>query len=128
MALSEQEQRLLEEMERNLYKNEADIVQTSVGPRCTDYTKVAIGLLLLVAGLGAIVAAVATRIPLIGVAGFALALAGVLVAIAANKPVEIDPQAEPSASQRESDVRKKSTSSSKSFFDRLGEEWDKRQG
>lgn len=41
MGLSEHEQRLLDEMERNLYKHEADIVNTSAGPRTVNYTKVA---------------------------------------------------------------------------------------
>ena len=45
MGLSEHEQRLLDEMERNLYKHEADIVDTSGGPRTVDYTKVAFGVL-----------------------------------------------------------------------------------
>jgi Protein of unknown function (DUF3040). len=44
MALSEHEQKLLEEMERSLYQNEADVVSTAdLGRRAPNYTAIGIG-------------------------------------------------------------------------------------
>ena len=65
MGLSEHEQRLLDEMERNLYKHEADIVNTSGGPRTVDYTKVAVGVLGIAVGLVLIVVGIAVLIGIV---------------------------------------------------------------
>lgn len=86
MPLSEHEQRLLEEMERNLYQNDADFVATVSGRRGKpNYRLIVIGALLAVAGVGALVAGVIVRQPLIGVAGFALMLGGVLLVISPGR-------------------------------------------
>lgn len=86
MPLSEHEQRLLEEMERNLYQNDADFVATVSGRRGKpNYRMIVIGALLAVAGVGALVAGVIVRQPLIGVAGFALMLGGVLLVITPSR-------------------------------------------
>ena len=55
MPLSEQEQRLLEEMERNLYRNDADFVAAvgGVRGRRPNYRAIVLGVLLAVAGVGA---------------------------------------------------------------------------
>ena len=83
MPLSEQEQRLLDEMERNLYHNEADDV-TTVGARRgrangTAIVLAAVGVLL---GLGLLVTGVVIRQPLVGVLGFAAMFAGVVLVVA----------------------------------------------
>ena len=82
MPLSEQEQRLLEEMERNLYRNDADFVHAvgGVRGRRPNYRSIVLGVLLAVAGVGALIAGVALQLLIIGVVGFALMFAGVLVA------------------------------------------------
>ncbi|UTT62197.1 DUF3040 domain-containing protein [Microcella humidisoli] len=86
MPLSEHEQRLLEEMERNLYQNDADFVATVSGRRGKpNYRLIVIGALLAVAGVGALVAGVIVRQPIIGVAGFALMLGGVLLVISPGR-------------------------------------------
>ena len=55
MPLSEQEQRLLEEMERNLYQNDADFVATVSQRRGKpNYTIVAVGVLVVLAGIAAL--------------------------------------------------------------------------
>lgn len=118
MPLSEEEQRLLDEMERNLYKKEADTVSVSSGPRTVNYTRVAMGLLLAVAGLGIIIAGVALKFIIIGVAGFAAAVGGVLVMMSASKPAD----AEEAGSSKP-----KQQGSRPSFMDKMSEEWDKRQ-
>jgi uncharacterized membrane protein YkvI len=82
MPLSEQEQRLLEEMERSLYHNDADFV--AGGSRRAGrptYTMVVIGVLVAVVGLAALIAGVVIQQPIVGVVGFVAMFAGVLIAV-----------------------------------------------
>ena len=122
MGLSEHEQRLLDEMERNLYKHEADIVNTSAGPRTVDYTKVAVGLLGVVVGLVLIVVGVSIKIAIIGVAGFAVAVLGALWALSASRPVTGDEAAAKGGSAKGPATAKQGPS----LMDRLSQEWDDR--
>ncbi|MFC7430093.1 MULTISPECIES: DUF3040 domain-containing protein [unclassified Agrococcus] len=121
MPLSEQEQRLLDEMERNLYKHEADIVSTSSGPRTVNYTRVALGIALVAAGLAVVVVGVVVQIALVGVGGFGLAVAGAMVALTASKPAEPSEDGAPATGAA---PKQRSRSS---IMDRLSDEWDKRQ-
>lgn len=122
MGLSEHEQRLLDEMERNLYKHEADIVETNVGPRVFDYTKVAFGVLGIAAGLVLIVVGVTMKLALLGVAGFGLAVAGALWALSASKPAS-GAEAQKPAGQGEGPVN---AERAPGLMDRLAKEWDDR--
>src|SRR3954449_13615065 len=82
MPLSEQEQRLLDEMERSLYQNDADFVATVGGRRGRiNYTALVAGVLVAVLGVGVLVAGVVLRQPLIGVGGFIVMFGGVLLAV-----------------------------------------------
>ncbi|SIN78477.1 DUF3040 domain-containing protein [Agromyces cerinus] len=125
MPLSEQEQRLLEEMERNLYRNDADFVQAvgGVRGRRPNYRAIVLGVLLAVGGAGALIAGVASQLLIIGVIGFALMFAGVLVAITPSKrgAATAAPAEAPAASRRGRG------SSGGSFMDRMNERWDRRQ-
>jgi hypothetical protein len=119
MPLSEQEQRLLDEMERSLYHNDADFVATAGARRGKpNYTWVVLGSLLAVAGIGGIVAGVATQLPVIGVIGFVVMFGGVLLALA--RPKASDDLDEPRASG-------KSHQRKSGFMDRMNERWDRRQ-
>ncbi|MCU1425554.1 MAG: rane protein [Microbacteriaceae bacterium] len=118
MALSEQEQRLLEEMERGLYQNDADFVAT-VGQRRgkPNYTIVVGGILLGLLGVAILLTGVVVHQPLVGVLGFVLMFVGVMVALAPprrgmapGKPASPGKPAKPS-----------------SFMNNLGDRWDKRQ-
>jgi len=83
MPLSEHEQRLLDEMERSLYHNDADDVTRVSGLRARpSSTAILIAVLAVVVGIALLIVGVATRIPLVGVAGFAVVFAGVLLLIA----------------------------------------------
>ena len=121
MPLSEQEQRLLEEMERSLYQNDADFVAT-VNPRRgrTNYTLLVVGILVAVLGIGALVTGVIIRQPLVGVLGFAIMFVGVLLAVAPPRK---------GATIRESDIPRaaKGRGTSPRFMDTLNDRWDKRQ-
>lgn len=79
MALSEHEQRLLEEMERGLYASEADSLDTSRasggGP---SYRAIVIGSLIILAGVGVLIGGVAGGLTWLGLIGFVLMLGGAL--------------------------------------------------
>ena len=82
MPLSEQEQRLLEEMERSLYHNDADFVAGAGGRHGRPtYTRIVTGVLVGVVGVATLIAGVGVRLPVIGVLGFILMFVGVLVAL-----------------------------------------------
>ncbi len=117
MPLSEQEQRLLDEMERSLYRNDADFVAT-VGSRGSrpNYRMIVIGALLGVLGIAGIVAGVITHLPIIGVVGFLIMFVGVLLGLRRTAPPE-----EPTESGG------KSFAKHASFMDRMNDRWDKRQ-
>lgn len=90
MPLSEQEQRLLDEMERSLYHHDADDVAT-VGRRSrASSTAIVIAVLAAVAGLALLVAGVVVRQPLVGVAGFGALLAAVLLVIAPPRRLTVE--------------------------------------
>jgi len=120
MPLSEQEQRLLEEMERGLYHNDADFVSTVGGSALRpNYRSIAIGVLAAVAGIGGLIAGVAVQQLWIGIVGFTVMFAGVLIATTPGKSARKiggAPLGRPA--QRSQD---------KGFMDRLNERWDRRQ-
>lgn len=124
MPLSEQEQRLLEEMERNLYRNDADFVHAvgGVRGRRPNYRAIVLGVLLAVAGVGSLIAGVALQLLIVGIIGFALMFAGVLIAITPSKRgAAAAAPAEPSAQTA------KAKRSGGGFMDRLNDRWDRRQ-
>jgi hypothetical protein len=127
MPLSEQEQRLLEEMERSLYNNDSDFVTTMGSSRGRpSYTMVVLGILAALVGIAVIVAGVAFRQPLIGVAGFIVLLAGALFAIAPPRrrrghlgAAPVPPQSSTSHGHGKANKA--------GLMDRLNDRWDRRQ-
>lgn len=120
MPLSEHEQRLLEEMERNLYQNDADFVATVAGRRGKpNYRLIVIGALLAVAGVAALVAGVIVRQPIVGVVGFGLMLGGVLMVLSPGRGA-----AEPTAAGRSGSTRAPRSS----WMQTMNERWERRQG
>lgn len=115
MPLSEREQRLLEEMERSLYRHDADFVATVSGRRGKpNYRWIVIGALLALAGLAVILVGIATQLPLVGVLGFAAILGGVLLALARPKLDDSTPL-HPEPTRRSG------------FMDRMNERWERRE-
>lgn len=121
MPLSEQEQRLLEEMERSLYQNDADFV-AAVNPHRgkPNYTVLVIGVLLGVAGLATLVAGVIIRQPLVGILGFAVMFVGVLLAVAPPRRAGTLPV------ENVTPLTKRKGGSSR-FMENLNDRWEKRQ-
>lgn len=120
MPLSEQEQRLLDEMERHLLRNDADVVSADREGRAISYRNVTLGAILVLVGIGALVAGVATQLILVGIVGFVAMLGGVVLALTPTRsdvtPVRAAGTA--SAPRRAPQV---------SFMDRMNDRWDRRQ-
>jgi hypothetical protein len=126
MPLSEQEQRLLEEMERSLYHNDADFVATVSGRRSRpNYTMVVVGVLVIVLGIAALAAGVITKLAVIGILGFAIMIVGALLIFS---PRGGTPEPAPSAGSRGASRGPSAKRPSSSFMDRVNERWEKRQG
>lgn len=121
MPLSEHEQRLLEEMERNLYQNDADFVATVSGRRGKpNYRLVVIGALLAVAGVAALVAGVIIRQPIVGVVGFVLMLGGVLLVISPGRGAAASAGGASSTARSTRPART-------SWMSSMSERWERRQ-
>jgi hypothetical protein len=118
MALSEREQRLLEEMERNLYNNEADVVTTLGVSRTPNYRAIAIGSIIALAGLVTMLVGVTSDITVLGIIGFAIMFTGVMVAVAIpGKPVE---------GRAPSTTSKPGSGGAQGFMDQLNDRWERR--
>lgn len=119
MALSEHEQKLLEEMERSLYQNEADVVSTAgIGKRQPNYRAIALGTVIAVAGLILMIVGVQSDLTVLGIVGFLVAFGGVMVAVSIP--------GRPSTSDASSGSRSTGKSSG-SLMDQLNERWERRQ-
>ncbi|WP_437584794.1 DUF3040 domain-containing protein [Paramicrobacterium sp. CJ85] len=124
MPLSEQEQRLLDEMERHLYRNDADFVSTTGDRRGRpSYRGIAIGSLIALVGIAALVAGVITQLPIIGIIGFVVMLGGVLFAMAPSKNADDAVSSSPSSPPRANGQARQRAG----FMDRMNERWDRRQ-
>lgn len=120
MPLSEQEQRLLDEMERHLMQNDADVVSAPAGDRALSYRNLVYGAVLLLAGLGGLIAGVVVGDVLgivIGVIAFVAMLGGVMLAVTPVRRTPVEPAAP---------AREKASSSRTSFMDRMNDRWDRR--
>ncbi|MFB2582834.1 DUF3040 domain-containing protein [Herbiconiux sp. P15] len=126
MPLSEQEQRLLDEMERSLYHNDADFVSAVSGGRGRlNYGALVLGILVAIVGLGVVIAGVVFRQPVIGVVGFVAMFAGVLIALRRTKGTAGTPVT-PTTSTTGPAGRSTSSSTKSGFMDRLNDRWERR--
>ncbi len=122
MPLSEQEQRLLDEMERHLMHTDADVVSAPREGQALSYRNIVYGALLVLLGLGGVIAGVSTGIIAIGVVAFLAMVGGVVLAVT--------PTRGGTARVRHVGGTKKapsSASSSGSFMDRMNDRWDRRR-
>jgi len=119
MALSDHEQRLLEEMERSLYENEADIVTTIGERRVPNHTAVALGVIIALAGLITMIVGVYLDVTVVGIIGFAVLFSGVMIAVATPGKKNGAARSGPSSANQ--------AQSSGSFMDRMNERWERRQ-
>jgi hypothetical protein len=99
MAFSDEERRVLEEMERQLSGSIADVVNPS--PRRANVTLITIGVLVLFAGVGVLLAGVVLQFPLIGVAGFGVMMVGAMLTV--NRRGEVRPPSKPRSASKLAD-------------------------
>lgn len=84
MALSEREQRLLEEMERNLMAQDAEFARTISNTNSANQSagKLVLGVLILLSGVGLLVLSVALQVAFFGVIAFLVMVIGLVIASA----------------------------------------------
>lgn len=120
MPLSEQEQRLLDEMERHLMRNDADVVSAREG-RALSYRNIVYGTILVLLGLGGLIAGVALKLIVVGVIAFVVMLGGVILAVTPARGA-------PKAAPRPTATSPGRAPAGGSFMDRMNDRWDRRQG
>lgn len=121
MPLSEHEQRLLDEMERNLYSSEADVVTSPPsGSLKPNYRGILIGSMLLVLGIAALIVGVVIKQPVVGVLGFLVMAAGVIVAMRPARSSSVPGSTSATSAPR-------APRAQRSLSDSLQRRWDKRR-
>jgi len=127
VPLSENEQRLLEQMERALYAEDPKFASTMRGAarRSGALKRLVIGLTGILVGLGLLVGAVAYKIIPLGVAGFLVMLAGTVYAASTQRrtgPTGVVGATGTTTRRGKARARKSST-----FMQRLEQRWDRRR-
>lgn len=85
MGLTEREQKLLEELERSLAEGQGGDPSRKLGSVEFSARKIIIGILILLAGLTALLSGVTNRSMVLGVVGFVVMLVGVFLAASTGK-------------------------------------------
>jgi Flp pilus assembly protein TadB len=122
MPLSEHEQRLLEQMERALYAEDpkfASSLRSTPGVRAAR-GRAALGVLGVLAGLGLLIAGVATTIIAIGVLGFVVMLVGTVIIYSAFSTRGAE------TSTAESGPAAPQPPAAPGFMDRMEDRWRRR--
>ncbi|QLD12853.1 DUF3040 domain-containing protein [Microbacterium oleivorans] len=122
MPLSEQEQRLLDEMERHLMRNEADVVSAPREGQSLSYRNIVYGAVLVLLSLGGLIAGVSSGIIAIGVVSFVVMVGGVVLALTPARNGTIGRSAGTAG------TRKPAPANTSTFMDRMNERWDRRNG
>ncbi|MBC9944848.1 DUF3040 domain-containing protein [Leucobacter sp. cx-328] len=123
MALSEHEQRLLDEMERRFYQSEADVLPTTGASRpALSYRMIVLGTLLTLLGIGVMVAGVAGQMLWLGLVGFAAMVGGVVLFFTRR---ENDPEAVVSGKAR-AGAAPKAAAAKETLSDRMERRWNER--
>lgn len=126
MPLSEQEQKLLDEMERSLYHNDADFVSAvGNGRGRLNYGALVLGILLAVVGLVVVIVGVSSRLPIVGIVGFVVMFTGVLVALRPSRATT--PGRVASSGARTATSSSAARKPSGGLMDRFNDRWEKRQ-
>ncbi|WP_449281505.1 DUF3040 domain-containing protein [Leucobacter sp.] len=125
MALSEREQRLLDEMERGFYQSEADVMQTvPVSRRRVNYRSLVLGIIVVLVGVGVLVGGVAAQQLWLGLIGFAVMLGGVMLMFWRGPEPSIE--SELSGGAKNGDAQ--GAAGRESLSERMERRWDERMG
>ena len=128
MPLSEHEQRLLEQMEKALYAEDPKFATSLRSTRSARASRgrAALGVLAMLAGMGLLLAGVATTVIALGVLGFVVMLIGCVIVYSAFQ--SRGPVAEGSAEEGAAPAGGTAPppSSGPGFMDRMEDRWRKR--
>jgi Protein of unknown function (DUF3040) len=126
MALSEHEQRLLEQMEKALYAEDPKFATSLRSPSLgrASRGRAALGVFGVILGMVVLLAGVAMPLAALGVIGFAIMLVSAVIAYAAFRAPVATGEAEPT----EAGPAQKQAKSRSAFMDRMEDRWRKRQG
>lgn len=130
MPLSEHEQRMLDEMERQLFADDPRLARafdTPAGPR-RDRRRIVLGLLGVLVGLGILVLAVALPAIWLGVLAFLLMLASALAAVTAPAVDDAEADGEPATARtgRRGAAAGAAPAGSSDFMRRMEQRWERR--
>lgn len=133
MPLSEYEQRVLEQMERELTSDDPRLATTLTSTTSRSGARYVVAGLGLVAGLLALVLGAAQSVPWVGVLGFIIMFAAVTYALTPPKRRAVGPLGTVSESGRVTPAKAAKSSKGKpkrhgSFMERLEARWDRRRG
>jgi len=117
MALSEHEQQVFDDMERDFYQSESDVMKTSPSNVRLNLRLLVLGIVLALFGVGVLLAGVGTQWLWLGLVGFGLMLGGILLAFSKREDA-------PHAGS--TGARKAARASSDSFSDRMNRRWEQR--
>jgi hypothetical protein len=117
MALSDREQRLLDELERGLYETDPNLAGKMSNPGARTPARLLLGLIIGLIGISLIVFAVVIQVAFFGVFAFLVMLTGLIVA-SSNLNPEGNAKSKPKA-------KTSPKPQAKNYFE---ERWNKRQG
>ncbi len=117
MPLSEYEQRVLEQMEQQLRSDDPRLVQAITGRRSRRPVNMVLGIVAVIAGLGALIGGVAAGQTWLGIIGFLLMFGGVLFATHQGGGGRSTPKPQ----------KRSSAPKGKAFMQRLDDRWDERR-
>ena len=128
MPLSEHEQRLLEQMERALYAEDPKLATTlrGGGLRGGNRSRLALGVVAVLGGLGLLLAGVASNIAALGVVGFVVLLAGGWLVMSAFRSPSKDKPAAPT-SGKPTTTKNSPSAQSDGFMNRVEDRWKRRK-
>ncbi|MFD2841197.1 DUF3040 domain-containing protein [Populibacterium corticicola] len=130
MPLSEHEQRILEQLERELASEDPKLATTmSDGPR-PSFARVAVAIIGVVVGLLMLIIGVSQSLAVVGILGFAVMVAAVVFASTPSKKTQlrvVDGKSSSRPARGGSNVKPKQAKSKGSFTQRMEERWEKRQ-
>lgn len=124
MPLSEEEQRLLDEMERNLF-GASDVHSSRGKPTPLSSRGIFAGVIGVVVGLALLVLGVTIQTPLLGATGFVLMFAGVVAALSL-KPGAGKVSKSSAKNSRPTSAAPGSSSRRPGLMNRLEDRWDER--
>ena len=124
MPLSEYEQRVLEQMEQQLRSDDPRLVEVISGQGVRKPVNMALGVVVIIAGLGGLLGGVASSQIWLGAIGFLVMFGGVLLAMRRSHGGPTPKRSHPSSPKP---GKPTATADGKGFMDRLDERWDDRR-